>query len=148
MAVSPWEQVVESSERKNEEKWSFIQGISFPPKPPPMNYYTVPYHIQGGPPRDLSAVGGAANTVDTGALRCKTTFLATGLMLVLLEHGESARSLPLQPPQWLKTDVQGSRPSVWKETVRLGFPGVKWKPAAGTTCWLYIWQWFMMLVFL
>ncbi|CAN0454013.1 unnamed protein product [Rangifer tarandus platyrhynchus] len=95
-----------------------------------MNYYTVPYHIQGGPPRDLSAVGGAANTVDTGALRCKTTFLATGLMLVLLEHGESARSLPLQPPQWLKTDVQGSRPSVWKETVRLGFPGVKWKPAA------------------
>lgn len=31
-------------------------------------------------------------------------------------------------------DSPGQQAILWKETVHLGFPGVKWKPAAGTTC--------------
>lgn len=63
MVVSSWEQVVESSERNNEEPWSFIQGISFPPQAPHSTTFkdhypeTCLWWAEEQTPRMLEALG-------------------------------------------------------------------------------------------
>lgn len=140
MVVSSWEQVVESSERNNEEPWSFIQGISFPPQAPHSTTFkdhypeTCLWWAEEQTPRMLEALGFRA------ALLTKVWCGTSGASGIHLR-------LPLQCAA--ATDRSpGQQAPVWKETVHLGFPGVKWSPAAGATRRLHIWWWLTMLVFL
>lgn len=140
MVVSSWEQVVESSERNNEEPWSFIQGISFPHKPrtPPHSRTTTQRPVCGG---RRSKHRGCWRPW-ASELPCSPRFDAA-----LLEQAESTCGCHCSAAA--ATDRSpGQQAPVWKETVHLGFPGVKWSPAAGATRRLHIWWWLTMLVFL
>ena len=146
MVVSSWEQVAESSERNNEERWSFIRGISFPPQA--RLWLTIQHSaaFKGDYP-ETCLWWAEGPTVDAGGPALQSCLAHPSWMLAFPEQGASACGHHCSAAA--ATDRSpGQQAAVWKPTAHLGFPGVKWGPAAGATRRPRIWWWLTMLVFL